>query len=157
MHVQWSIAANPWLSDEHQPIALTRPALQSFGTQSLPELSPARLRLTVAISAAYVLAGFVAWGTVVVLTPASVLAVGVVMLLASVGQVIDTVAKRRRLRLVLWLGTAAMWGAAVIAALAHLLLPATLSMLALGIALIDLGAERFMLDLARTEACVGWD
>ena len=41
----------------------------------------------------------------------------------------------------------ALWGAAVIAALAHILLPATLLMLALGIALIALGAERFTSDL----------
>ena len=128
-------------------MALTRPASRSFGTTSLPELSPAQLRLTLAISAAYIFAGFVAWGTVVVLTPASVLAVGVVMLLAGVGQLIDTVPEKRRLRLRLWLGAAALWGAAVIAALAHILLPATLLMLALGIALIALGAERFTSDL----------
>ena len=128
-------------------MALTRPASRSFGTTSLPELSPAQLRLTLAISAAYIFAGFVAWGTVVVLTPASVLAVGVVMLLAGVGQLIDTVPEKRRLRLRQWLGATALWGAAVIAALAHILLPATLLMLALGIALIALGAERFTSDL----------
>jgi len=128
-------------------MALTRPASRSFGTTSLPELSPAQLRLTLAISAAYIFAGFVAWGTVVVLTPASVLAVGVVMLLAGVGQLMDTVPEKRRLRLRLWLGATALWGAAVIAALAHILLPATLLMLALGIALIALGAERFTSDL----------
>ena len=53
-------------------------------------------------------AGFVARGTVVILTPAGALAVGFVMPLDGVGQAIDTVPKRPRLRLLPWVGAAAM-------------------------------------------------
>jgi uncharacterized membrane protein HdeD (DUF308 family) len=114
-----------------------------FGT----ELEPLRAKSgwIIALGVVYVIAGFIALGSVVMATAASVFLVGIMMLIAGVAEVIGAFQVKSWGKFVLWMVLGALYIIAGFVTFQNPLLAAAVLTLALGVALVASGIMRIIL------------
>jgi uncharacterized membrane protein HdeD (DUF308 family) len=117
------------------------------GTAGGPALAPLRAKWgwIVALGVVYVVAGFIALGSVVAATAASVLVVGAMMVVAGVFEVINAFQVKSWGRFVFWLLLGILYIVAGIVAWDNPLLAAASLTLILGVALVASGIMRIFL------------
>lgn len=99
----------------------------------------------VALGVLYVVAGFIALGSVMMATVASVLVVGVMMLMAGVGEVVGAFQMKSWGKFILWVLLGALYIVAGFSAFENPLLAAAFLTLLLGAALVASGIMRVFL------------
>ena len=99
----------------------------------------------VALGVLYVVAGFIALGSVMMATVASVLVVGVMMLMAGVGEVVGAFQMKSWGKFILWVLLGALYIVAGLSAFENPLLAAAFLTLLLGAALVASGIMRVFL------------
>lgn len=129
---------------------------------SHPQSSPSHLEplhvkwgWIVAFGVVYVLAGLVALGSIVVATVASVLVVGIMMLIAGIAEVIGAFQLKNWGKFLLWLLLGALYIVAGFATFENPLLAAALLTLLLGVALTVSGIMRIFLGFSMKQG-VPW-
>jgi uncharacterized membrane protein HdeD (DUF308 family) len=105
----------------------------------------------VALGVIYLFAGLVALSSVATATAASVLVVGIMMLVAGVAEVINAFQLRSWGKFLLWLGLGVLYILAGLVTFENPLLAAALLTLMLGIALVASGITRIVLALSMRE------
>jgi uncharacterized membrane protein HdeD (DUF308 family) len=115
--------------------------------QASSELAPLRAKWgwVVALGVVYVIAGFIALGSVVVATVASVLVVGVMMIVAGVAEVFSAFQVKSWGKFLLWVLLGALYILAGFATFENPLLAAALLTLVLGASLVASGIMRIVL------------
>ncbi len=124
---------------------------RSFGLQPLRT----KWGWIVALGGVYVIVGLVALGSVVTATVASVLVVGIMMVVAGIAEVISAFQVRTWGKFALWLLLGALYILAGIATFQNPLLAAVLLTFLLGIALVVSGGMRLILAFSMKES-VPW-
>jgi uncharacterized membrane protein HdeD (DUF308 family) len=114
---------------------------------SSPDLAPLRAKSgwIVALGVAFVIAGLIALGSVVMATVASVFIVGIMMMVAGVAEVINAFQFKTWGRFLLWVGLGVLYIVAGFVTLENPLLAAALLTLVLGLVLVASGIMRIML------------
>ena len=117
------------------------------------ELMPLRAKWgwILALGIIYVIVGFIALGSVVMATAASVLVVGIMMIIAGVAEVINAFQIKEWGRFLLWLLLGALYIIAGFVAFENPLLAAAVLTLMLGVALIVSGIMRMILAFSMKE------
>jgi uncharacterized membrane protein HdeD (DUF308 family) len=117
------------------------------------DLEPPRAKSgwIVALGGVYLIAGFIALGSVVLATVASVFIVGIVMLIAGIAQTINAFQIKTWGRFLLWVLLGALYILAGFVTFENPLLAAAILTLVLGIALIASGLARIVLVLSMRE------
>jgi len=141
---EWRIAMTSTTHDQPSP-------RRSFGLQPLRT----KWGWIVALGVVYVIVGLVALGSVVTATVASVLVVGIMMVVAGIAEVISAFQVRTWGKFALWLLLGALYILAGIATLQNPLLAAVLLTFLLGIALVVSGGMRLILAFSMKES-VPW-
>jgi uncharacterized membrane protein HdeD (DUF308 family) len=121
---------------------------RSSGLQSLR----AKWGWIVALGLVYVIVGLVALGSVVTATVASVLVVGIMMVVAGIAEVINAFQVRTWGRFALWLLLGGLYIVAGIATFQNPLLAAVLLTFLLGVALVVSGGMRLILAFGMKES-----
>jgi uncharacterized membrane protein HdeD (DUF308 family) len=118
-----------------------------------PELAPLRAKSgwIVALGVIYLIAGFIALGSVAMATVASVFFVGIMMIFAGVAEIINAFAVKRWGKFVLWLLLGILYVVAGVATFENPLLAAAVLTLVLGVALIVSGIMRIVLAFGMKE------
>ena len=124
---------------------------RSSGLQSLR----AKWGWIVALGVVYVTVGLVALGSVVTATVASVLVVGIMMVVAGIAEVINAFQVRTWGKFALWLLLGGLYIVAGIATFQNPLLAAVLLTFLLGVALVVSGGMRLILAFGMKE-CAPW-
>jgi uncharacterized membrane protein HdeD (DUF308 family) len=124
---------------------------RSFGPTSRLEPLRAKSGWIVALGIVYVIAGFVALGSVVTATVASVFVVGIMMLVAGVAEVINAFQIKTWGRFLLWLLLGALYIIAGFLTFENPLLAAAVLTLLLGVSLVASGIMRFLLAFSMKE------
>lgn len=116
-------------------------------TGSAAELAPLRAKSgwIVALGVIYLIAGFIALGSVAMATVASVFVVGIMMILAGVAEIANAFQVKSWGKFVLWLLLGVLYVVAGIAAFENPLLAAAILTLVLGVALVVSGIMRIVL------------
>jgi len=129
---------------------LTHPP-QPFG--SAADLEPLRAKSgwIVALGVVYVVAGFVALGSVVMATVATVFVVGIMMLIAGVAEVINAFQVKTWGKFLFWLVLGALYIVAGLVTFENPLLAATVLTLLLGFSLVVSGIMRILLAISMME------
>ena len=127
-------------------------ATPSFEPASRLEPLRAKSGWIVALGIVYVVAGFIALGSVVTATVASVFVVGIMMLVAGVAEVINAFQIKTWGRFLLWLLLGVLYIAAGFLTFENPLLAAALLTLLLGAALVASGIMRVLLAFGMKEA-----
>lgn len=120
----------------------TTGAPRSFGTQNLLEPLRAKSGWIVALGVVYLIAGFIALGSVVIATVASVFVVGIMMLIAGVAELFNAFHMKTWGRFALWLFLGGLYVIAGFVTLQNPLFAAAVLTLTLGVALIASGIVR---------------
>jgi uncharacterized membrane protein HdeD (DUF308 family) len=117
------------------------------------ELAPLRAKCgwIVALGVVYLIAGFIALGSVAMATVASVFVVGIMMLLAGVAEIINAFQVKSWGKFLLWLLLGVLYVVAGFAALENPLLAAALLTLVLGVTLVVSGIMRIILAFGMKE------
>jgi uncharacterized membrane protein HdeD (DUF308 family) len=117
-------------------------------------LEPLRVKSgwIVALGIVYVVAGFIALGSVVTATVASVFVVGIMMLVAGVAEVINAFQVKTWGRFLLWLLLGVLYIVAGLLTFENPLLAAALLTLLLGVSLVASGIMRLLLAFSMKEA-----
>jgi uncharacterized membrane protein HdeD (DUF308 family) len=131
-------------STTHAEPSPTRPS----GLQSLR----AKWGWIVALGVVYVIVGLVALGSVVTATVASVLVVGIMMVVAGIAEVINAFQVRTWGKFALWLLLGGLYIVAGIATFENPLLAAVLLTFLLGVALVVSGGTRLILAFGMKES-----
>jgi uncharacterized membrane protein HdeD (DUF308 family) len=115
--------------------------------QAGPEMAPLRAKWgwIVALGVVYLLAGFIALGSVVMATVASVLVVGVMMIIAGVAEVFSAFQVKSWGKFLLWVLLGALYIIAGFVTFENPLLAAALLTLILGASLVASGIMRIIL------------
>ena len=123
------------------------------GTGGLPELAPLRAKSgwIVALGVVYLIAGFIALGSVAMATVASVFFVGIMMILAGVVEIVNAFQVKSWGKFILWLLLGVLYVVAGFAAFENPLLAAAVLTLVLGVALIVSGFMRIILAFGMKE------
>jgi len=118
-----------------------------INTQAGSEMAPLRAKWgwIVALGVVYLLAGFIALGSVVVATVASVLVVGVMMIIAGVAEVFSAFQIKSWGKFLLWVLLGALYIIAGFVTFENPLLAAALLTLILGASLVASGIMRIIL------------
>ena len=119
-----------------------------FSAASRLEPLRAKSGWIIALGVVYFLAGFIALGSVMVATVASVFVVGIMMLVAGIAEVISAFQVKTWGKFVFWLLLGALYIVGGLAAFANPLLAAAVLTLVLAAALIVSGGTRIWLALA---------
>jgi uncharacterized membrane protein HdeD (DUF308 family) len=116
-------------------------------TSGAAELAPLRAKSgwIVALGVVYLIAGFIALGSVAMATVASVFVVGIMMILAGVAEIANAFQVKSWGKFVLWLLLGVLYVVAGIAAFENPLLAAAILTLVLGVALVVSGIMRIVL------------
>ena len=122
-----------------------------FASSSILDPLRAKWGWIVALGIVYVIAGVIALGSVVMATVATVLVVGIMMLLAGIAEVLNAFRVKTWGGFLLWLVLGALYILAGFAAFANPLLAAALLTFILGIALIASGIMRIVLGVSMRE------
>jgi uncharacterized membrane protein HdeD (DUF308 family) len=128
-------------------------------TQNSPGIQALRAKWgwIVALGAIYVIVGIIALGSVVMATAASVLVVGIMMVIAGVAEIINAFQMKNWGKFVLWLLLGALYVGAGLITFSNPLLAAAVLTLLLGAALIVSGIMRIILAFGmRSEAPWIW-
>ena len=122
-------------------------------TGAAPELAPLRAKSgwIIALGVVYVIAGFIALGSVAMATVATVFIVGIMMLLAGVAEIISAFQVKTWGKFVLWLLLGILYVVAGFAAFENPLLAAAVLTLVLGFALVVSGVMRIILAFGMKE------
>ena len=125
----------------------------SKGTGAASELAPLRAKSgwIVALGVVYLIAGFIALGSVAMATVASVFIVGIMMLLAGVAEIVNAFQVKSWGKFILWLLLGILYVVAGIAAFENPLLAAAVLTLVLGVALVVSGIMRIVLAFGMKE------
>jgi uncharacterized membrane protein HdeD (DUF308 family) len=126
----------------------------AHGPRSIaPELEPLRAKWgwIVALGVIYVIVGLVALGSVITATAASVLVVGIMMVIAGVAEVINAFQIKTWGKFLLWLGLGALYILAGFVTFENPLLAAALLTLLLGASLFVSGIMRIILGFSMKE------
>jgi uncharacterized membrane protein HdeD (DUF308 family) len=117
------------------------------------ELAPLRAKSgwIVALGLVYLIAGFIALGSVAMATVASVFVVGIMMLLAGVAEIINAFQVKTWGKFLLWLLLGVLYVVAGFAAFENPLLAAAVLTLVLGVALVASGIMRIILAFGMKE------
>jgi uncharacterized membrane protein HdeD (DUF308 family) len=117
------------------------------------ELAPLRAKSgwIVALGVVYVIAGFIALGSVAMATVASVFVVGIMMLLAGVAEIFNAFQVKSWGKFLLWLLLGVLYVVAGFAAFENPLLAAAVLTLVLGVALVASGIMRIILAFGMKE------
>jgi uncharacterized membrane protein HdeD (DUF308 family) len=117
------------------------------------ELAPLRAKSgwIVALGVVYLIAGFIALGSVAMATVASVFVVGIMMILAGVAEIANAFQVKSWGKFVLWLLLGVLYVVAGIAAFENPLLAAAILTLVLGVALVVSGIMRIVLAFGMKE------
>ncbi|MBV8752844.1 MAG: HdeD family acid-resistance protein [Hyphomicrobiales bacterium] len=112
-----------------------------------PELAPLRAKSgwIIALGVVYLIAGFIALGSVAMATVATVFFVGIMMVFAGVVEIANAFAVKSWGKFVLWLLLGVLYVVAGIAAFENPLLAAAVLTLVLGVALVVSGIMRIIL------------
>jgi uncharacterized membrane protein HdeD (DUF308 family) len=124
---------------------------QNLGAPSGLEPLRAKSGWIVALGVLYVVAGVIALGSVVMATVASVFVVGIMMLIAGVGEVINAFQIKTWGKFLLWLLLGALYIVAGFATFENPLLAASFLTLFLGIVLLVSGIMRIVLAFSMKE------
>jgi uncharacterized membrane protein HdeD (DUF308 family) len=118
-----------------------------------PELAPLRAKSgwIVALGVVYLIAGFIALGSVAMATVASVFVVGIMMILAGVAEIVNAFQVKSWGKFVLWLLLGILYVIAGVAAFENPLFAAAILTLVLGVALIVSGIMRIILAFGMKE------
>lgn len=118
-----------------------------------PELAPLRAKSgwIVALGVVYVIAGFIALGSVAMATVASVFIVGIMMLLAGVAEIVSAFQVKSWGKFILWILLGILYVVAGFATFENPLLAAAVFTLVLGFALIVSGIMRIILAFGMKE------
>jgi len=122
-------------------------------TGAAPELAPLRAKSgwIVALGVVYLIAGFIALGSVAMATVASVFIVGIMMIFAGVAEIINAFAVKSWGKFILWLLLGVLYVVAGIATFENPLLAAAVLTLVLGVSLIVSGIMRIVLAFGMKE------
>jgi uncharacterized membrane protein HdeD (DUF308 family) len=122
-------------------------------TGASPELAPLRAKCgwIVALGVVYLIAGFIALGSVAMATVASVYFVGIMMILAGVVEIVNAFQVKSWGKFILWLLLGILYVVAGFAAFQNPLLAAAVLTLVLGFALIVSGIMRIILAFGMKE------
>jgi uncharacterized membrane protein HdeD (DUF308 family) len=122
-------------------------------TGASPELAPLRAKCgwIVALGVVYLIAGFIALGSVAMATVASVFFVGIMMILAGVVEIVNAFQVKSWGKFVLWLLLGVLYVVAGFAAFENPLFAAAVLTLVLGVALIVSGIMRIILAFGMKE------
>jgi uncharacterized membrane protein HdeD (DUF308 family) len=125
----------------------------SRGTDASPELAPLRAKSgwIVALGVIYLIAGFIALGSVAMATVASVFFVGIMMILAGVAEIINAFQVKSWGKFVLWLLLGILYVVAGVVTFENPLFAAAILTLVLGVALIVSGVMRIVLAFGMKE------
>jgi uncharacterized membrane protein HdeD (DUF308 family) len=125
----------------------------SRATGAAPELAPLRAKSgwIVALGVVYLIAGFIALGSVAMATVASVFFVGIMMILAGVVEIVNAFQVKSWGKFILWLLLGVLYVVAGFAAFQNPLLAAAVLTLVLGFALIVSGIMRIILAFGMKE------
>jgi uncharacterized membrane protein HdeD (DUF308 family) len=125
----------------------------SRATGAAPELAPLRAKSgwIVALGVVYLIAGFIALGSVAMATVASVYFVGIMMILAGVVEIVNAFQVKSWGKFILWLLLGILYVVAGFAAFQNPLLAAAVLTLVLGVALIVSGIMRIILAFGMKE------
>jgi uncharacterized membrane protein HdeD (DUF308 family) len=117
------------------------------------ELAPLRAKSgwIVALGVVYLIAGFIALGSVAMATVASVFVVGIMMLLAGVAEIINAFQVKSWGKFLLWLLLGVLYVVAGFAAFENPLLAAAVLTLVLGVTLVASGIMRIILAFGMKE------
>lgn len=117
------------------------------------ELAPLRAKSgwIVALGVMYLVAGFIALGSVAMATVASVFIVGIMMVLAGAAEIVNAFQVKSWGKFVLWLLLGVLYVVAGIAAFENPLLAAAILTLVLGVALVVSGIMRVILAFGMRE------
>ena len=112
-----------------------------------PEMAPLRAKWgwIVALGAVYIMAGFFALGSIAMATVASVLVVGVAMIVAGIAEVINAFQIKSWGKFLIWALLGALYIVAGFVTFENPLLAATLLTLVLGVSLVASGVMRIIL------------
>jgi uncharacterized membrane protein HdeD (DUF308 family) len=118
-----------------------------------PELAPLRAKSgwIVALGVVYLIAGFIALGSVAMATVASVFFVGIMMILAGVVEIVNAFQVKSWGKFILWLLLGILYVVAGFAAFENPLFAAAILTLVLGVALIVSGIMRIILAFGMKE------
>ena len=118
-----------------------------------PELAPLRAKSgwIVALGVVYVIAGFIALGSVAMATVASVFIVGIMMLLAGLAEIVSAFQVKSWGKFILWILLGILYVVAGFATFENPLLAAAVFTLVLGFALIVSGIMRIILAFGMKE------
>lgn len=125
----------------------------SRATGATPELAPLRAKSgwIVALGVVYLIAGFIALGSVALATVASVFFVGIMMILAGVAEIVNAFQVKSWGKFVLWLLLGVLYVVAGVAAFENPLFAAAILTLVLGVALVVSGIMRIVLAFGMKE------
>jgi uncharacterized membrane protein HdeD (DUF308 family) len=124
---------------------MTSGSLNALSTSSDVEPLRAKWGWIVALGAVYLVAGFVALGSVLLATVVSVFLVGIMMIIAGVAEVISAFEVRGWGKFLLWLLLGALYIIAGLVTFQNPLLAAAVLTLILGVALVASGIMRIIL------------
>jgi uncharacterized membrane protein HdeD (DUF308 family) len=139
--------------------AMTSTAHTPSAPSPTPGLQPLRAKLgwIVALGVIYVIVGLVALGSVTIATAASVLVVGIMMVVAGIAEVFNAFQVRTWGKFALWLLLGALYIFAGIITFQNPLLAAVLLTFILGVALVISGVMRLIIAFAMKESTPwGW-
>jgi uncharacterized membrane protein HdeD (DUF308 family) len=126
-------------------VTMTSGSLNALSTSSDVEPLRAKWGWIVALGAVYLVAGFVALGSVLLATVVSVFLVGIMMIIAGVAEVISAFEVRGWGKFLLWLLLGALYIIAGLVTFQNPLLAAAVLTLILGVALVASGIMRIIL------------
>lgn len=126
-------------------MTMTSGSLNAVSTSSDVEPLRAKWGWIVALGAVYLVAGFVALGSVLLATVVSVFLVGIMMIIAGVAEVISAFEVRGWGKFLLWLLLGALYIIAGLVTFQNPLLAAAVLTLILGVALVASGIMRIIL------------
>jgi uncharacterized membrane protein HdeD (DUF308 family) len=126
-------------------VTMTSGSLNPLSTSSDVEPLRAKWGWIVALGAVYLVAGFVALGSVLLATVVSVFLVGIMMIIAGVAEVISAFEVRGWGKFLLWLLLGALYIIAGLVTFQNPLLAAAVLTLILGVALVASGIMRIIL------------
>jgi uncharacterized membrane protein HdeD (DUF308 family) len=119
----------------------------------LPDLAPLRAKSgwIVALGVVYLIAGFIALGSIAMATVATVFIVGIMMILAGVAEIANAFQVKSWGKFVLWLLLGVVYVVAGFAAFENPLLAAAILTLVLGVSLVVSGIMRIILAFGMRE------
>jgi uncharacterized membrane protein HdeD (DUF308 family) len=126
-------------------VTMTSGSLNALSTSSDVEPLRAKWGWIVALGAVYLVAGFVALGSVLLATVVSVFLVGIMMIIAGVAEVISAFEVRGWGKFLLWLLLGALYIIAGLVTFQNPLLAAAVLTLILGVVLVASGIMRIIL------------